>query len=133
MNLNFSRQNIGLHVLRLGLAAVFLWFGFSQIIDSLSWVNIVPDWAVSLLHVPPAFIVMGNGLFEIILGTLLAMNIGVRIISLILALHLIPIALDFGFTSATGIRDFGLVIATLSLFLIYKKPQEEPIGSPADR
>lgn len=133
MNTSFSRQDIGLHVLRLGLAAVFLWFGFSQIIDSLNWVNIVPDWAVSLLNIPPAFIVMGNGIFEIILGTLLAMGIGVRIISLVLALHLIPITLDFGFASATGIRDFGLVIAIFSLFLIYKKPQEKPVGSPADR
>jgi uncharacterized membrane protein YphA (DoxX/SURF4 family) len=102
----------------LGLATVFLWFGFSQLLDSLSWVNIVPDWAVSILHIPPALIVMGNGFFEVILGSLLAMGFFVRIISFILAIHLIPIALDFGLV-ATGVRDFGLIIAALSLSLIY--------------
>lgn len=118
--MQLSRQKIGIHILRLGLAGVFLWFGFSQIIDSLRWVSIVPDWAVSLLHLPPAMIVMGNGAFEIVLGTLLAMGFFVRIISLILALHLLPIALDFGLV-ATGIRDFGLIIASLALSLIYTK------------
>lgn len=118
--MKISRQDLGIHLLRLGLAGVFLWFGFSQLIDSLNWVSIVPDWAVSLLHIPPAFIVLGNGIFEVILGTLLAMGFFVRIISLILALHLIPITADFGLV-ATGIRDLGLIIAALSLSLIYTK------------
>lgn len=120
MNSSLSRQTIGLHILRLGLSGVFLWFGFSQLIDSLSWVAIVPDWAVNLLHLPPAMIVMGNGVCEVILGTLLAMGFFVRIISFVLALHLLPIAFDFR-TSATGIRDLGLVISSLSLSLMYTK------------
>ena len=118
--MNITRQKLGLHILRLGLASVFLWFGFSQIIDSLSWVSIVPDWAASLIHLPPAMIVMGNGIFEIVLGSLLAMGFFVRVISLILALHLIPIVLNFGFV-ATGVRDYAIVIASLSLSLIYTK------------
>lgn len=121
--MTISRQRLGLHILRLGLASVFLWFGFSQLIDSLSWVGIVPDWAVSILHLPPAMIVMGNGFFEVILGSLLAMGFFVRIISFILALHLIPITIDFGFV-ATGVRDFGLVIAAFALSLIYTKEEK---------
>lgn len=66
--MNMSRQRFGLHLLRLGLAGVFLWFGFSQLIDSLRWVSIVPDWAVNLLNLPPAMIFMANGLLEVILG-----------------------------------------------------------------
>lgn len=115
-----SRQTWGLLVLRLGLAAVFLWFGFSQLLNSLEWVALVPAWAVTLLHLPPAMIVLGNGLMEVVLGTLLAMGFFVRLISFVLALHLIPITLDFGL-SATGVRDFGLVIAALSLSLLYEK------------
>lgn len=59
-----ERQEFGLHLLRLGLAGVFLWFGFSQLMDSLRWVSIVPDWAVSFLHLPPAMIVMANGVLK---------------------------------------------------------------------
>lgn len=119
---NISRQTFGIHLLRLGLAGVFLWFGFSQLIDSLQWVTIVPDWAVNLLHLPPAMIVMANGVFEIVLASLLAMGFFVRITSFILALHLILIAFDFGF-SATGIRDIGLVLSSFALSFIYTKDE----------
>jgi uncharacterized membrane protein YphA (DoxX/SURF4 family) len=117
---NISRQEFGVHMLRLGLAGVFLWFGFSQLINSLEWVSIVPDWAVQLLHIPPAMIVMANGLFEIVFAGALAMGFFVRSISLILGLHLIVIAFDLGLT-ATGIRDLGLVISSFALSSIYTK------------
>jgi uncharacterized membrane protein YphA (DoxX/SURF4 family) len=113
-----SRQQLGLHMLRLGLAAVFLWFGFSQLFDSLNWVALVPEWATSIIHLPPAMIIMGNGIFEIVLGSLLAMGFFVRIIACVLALHLLPIAFDFGLV-ATGVRDFGLIFALCALSLVY--------------
>lgn len=119
-----ERQEFGLHLLRLGLAGVFLWFGFSQLMDSLRWVSIVPDWAVSFLHLPPAMIVMANGVFEVVMATLLAMGFFVRITSFILGLHLLVIAFDFGFT-ATGIRDLGLVVASFALSFIFTKPHRE--------
>jgi len=124
MNINISRQELGVHLFRLGLAVVFLWFGFSQLIDSLKWVSMVPEWAVNLINLPPAMIVMGNGVFEVILGSLLAMGFFVRIIAFVFALHLIPITFDFGFTP-NGIRDLGLIIALVSLGLIYTKKPEE--------
>lgn len=122
--MQLQRQIWGMHLLRLGLASVFLWFGFSQLINSLNWVALVSMWASDLLNIPPAMIVLGNGLFEVTLGTLLAMGFFVRVIAFILALHLIPIAFDFGFV-ATGVRDFGLIVACLSLSLIYKKHLHE--------
>lgn len=122
--IKISRQKVGIHLLRLSLAGVFLYFGFSQLIDSLSWVGLVPEWAVNLSHLPPAMIVIFNGIFEVILGSLLAMGFLVRFSSFILGLHLFVIALDFGFV-ATGIRDFGLVAASFALALIYVK-EERP-------
>lgn len=121
--MSISRQKFGIHLLRLGLAGVFLWFGFSQLIDSLRWVDMVPDLAVNLLHIPPAMIVMANGAFEVILGGLLAMGFFVRITSFVLGLHLMLIAFDFGF-NANGIRDIGLVVASFALSLIYTKDEE---------
>lgn len=124
--MNISRQKFGVGLLRLGLAGVFLWFGFSQLMDSLSWVSIVPDWAVSLAHLPPAMIVMANGIFEVVLGSMLAMGFFVRIVSLLLGLHLLLISLDFGLV-ATGIRDFGLVIASFALAFMYTKDMNVPV------
>lgn len=117
-----SRQKFGITLLRLGLAGIFLWFGFSQLFDSLKWVSIVPDWAVNLMHLPPAMIVMANGLFEVVFGGLLAMGFFVRITSFILALHLFVISLEFGLV-ATGIRDIGLALATFALSFIYTKDE----------
>ena len=121
--MKISRYKFGVYLLRYGLAGVFLWFGFSQLMNSLIWVSVVPEWASNLLHIPPAMIVLGNGLMEVILGSLLAMGFFVRIISLILALHLLPIAMEFGFV-ATGIRDFGLSIASLALSFMYFDKEE---------
>ena len=115
-----TRQEWGLLLLRFGLAIVFLWFGFSQLLDGLKWVSIVPEWATDLLNIPPAMIVLANGLFEVVLSTLLAMGFWVRIVSFVLALHLIPITVDMGNT-ATGVRDFGLVVSAIALSLLYSK------------
>jgi uncharacterized membrane protein YphA (DoxX/SURF4 family) len=67
-----QQEKIGLLMLRLAMAAVYLYFGFSQLFDGINWVGIVPEWAVNLVHLPPAMIVLGNGLMEVVLGTLLA-------------------------------------------------------------
>ncbi len=113
------RTQTGLLILRLGLAAVFLWFGFSQLLDGIHWVGLVPEWAVNLVHLPPAMIVLGNGLFEVVLGGLLAIGFWVRISALLLGLHLALITVDIGL-SAIGVRDFGLVAATIALALLGK-------------
>lgn len=101
-------------VLRMGLAAMFLWFGFSQLMDGVNWVSWVPEWAPALLNIPPAMIVLLNGTLEVVLGTLIAVNILTVPAALILALHLAVIVFDIGF-SAIGVRDFGLMAATFAL------------------
>lgn len=118
--MKITRQEFGMHLLRLSIAGVFLYFGFSQIFDSLNWVGVVPEWAVDLVNLPPALIVMINGIMEIVLASLLAMGFFVRIISFLLALHLVPIALSFGF-SATAMRDIGLALSSFALSFVYTK------------
>lgn len=116
-NYRMTRQEIGIIVLRLGLAALFLWFGFSQLIDSLNWVGWVPEWAVNLFHIPPAMIVLANGAFEVVAGALLAAGFFVRPVAILLALHLALITIEIGLT-AVGVRDFGLTMATIALALL---------------
>jgi uncharacterized membrane protein YphA (DoxX/SURF4 family) len=109
-----TRQEIGYLILRLGLATLFLWFGFSQLLDGLNWVSWVPEWAVNLLHIPPAMIVLANGAFEVVAGALLALNLWTRWAALALAIHLVIITVEIG-ANPIGVRDFGLTIATLAL------------------
>lgn len=103
-------------VLRLALAAVLGWFGTSQLLSPNNWINIVPDWATNLSGMSALTVVTFNGWFEIVFALLLAAGIQTRIVATILFLHLLTITSGFGF-SATGIRDFGLSFAMLSVAL----------------
>lgn len=103
-------------VLRIGLALVFLWFGFSQIVDTASWTAYVPDYAMSLSHLSVTTIVHLNGIFEIIFGTLLLLGLFTRFAALLLALHMIDITIIVGLDQ-TGVRDFAITIATIAAFL----------------
>jgi len=114
-----SREDWGLVILRVGLALVYLWFGFSQLFDSLNWVYLVPNWAVNLSHLPPAMIVLANGLFEVIVGTFLIIGFFVRPMTLLYVAHLFVISVEMGISSA-GVRDIGLTLSALALFLLYK-------------
>ena len=111
------KEDIGRVILRLAMAGVYLFFGFSQLFNGIQWVSLVPDWAVNLLHIPPAMIVFGNGLLELVLGTLLVVGVWVGPVAILLALHLFVIATGFGF-SPLGVRDFGLSLATFSLYFL---------------
>lgn len=119
-----SSHEWGILSLRLGLAAMFLWFGFSQLVDGLNWVSWVPEWAVNTLHLPPAMIVLANGAFEVIAGALIAFNILTRWVALALALHLAVITVEIGM-SQIGVRDFGLTMATLALSLLSSSQQQK--------
>ncbi len=116
-------QTIGYHVLRLGIASLFLWFGFSQLFNGIDWVSWVPEWAVNTLNLPPAMIVLLNGAVEVVLGSLLALGLFVRPAAILLGLHLLIITIEIGAT-AIGVRDFGLTAATFALALLVPAKQK---------
>lgn len=101
--------------MRIGLAMVMLWFGISQLSHAANWYAFLPSWTDALPVSRAAFIHL-NGFFEIIAGTLLALGLFTRIVSIIIAAHLAAIAVSLG-ASATAIRDYGLTIAFVSIFL----------------
>ena len=102
--------------LRIGIALVFIWFGISQLSDPNSWFGYVPDYAVTLSHLSVGTIVLFNGIFEIIFGSMLLFGFFTRFAALLLALHMLDITFTVGL-DATGVRDFGLSIATIAIFL----------------
>jgi uncharacterized membrane protein YphA (DoxX/SURF4 family) len=91
-----------------------------------SW---VPEWAVNLLHIPPAMIVLANGLFEVVLGSMLALGLFVRPVSILLAIHLAVITAEIGLNQI-GVRDFGLTIATLAMAFIANTDAEKMATQP---
>jgi len=108
-----TQKEIGLYLLRFGLVGVYLYFGFSQLIETERWAPIIPDWATTVSTLTPHTIVIANGIFEIIFAALLALGWWVRPVSFILAAHLAVITVTMGFNAA-GARDFGLTLATLA-------------------
>ncbi|OGG59829.1 hypothetical protein A2765_04550 [Candidatus Kaiserbacteria bacterium RIFCSPHIGHO2_01_FULL_56_24] len=107
----------GIFVLRIGLAMLFLWFGFSQFLDPSMWTSLVPQWASSLTGLEPSMIVLLNGGFEIAAGSLLALGLYMRVAACLLAIHLAVIIFDLGFT-AVAVRDFAIMMSTFALALL---------------
>ncbi len=102
-------------ITRYGMSLVFLWFGFTQVMGPESWTSLIPEFITNITHLSALTFVYLNGGIEIVLGILLIIGIYTRISALILALHLLFITIDVGY-NAIGIRDFGLTLATLSIF-----------------
>lgn len=102
-------------VLRLSLAAVVLWFGFSQLADPHAWTDVVPSWATPF-GIDPTAVVYLNGFFETAAGFMLGVGAYVRLVAFLLSLHLFVIAAGFGVTPI-GVRDFGLACCLFSVSL----------------
>lgn len=111
---NNTATLIGITLLRIALAFVFLWFGFSQLGDTGAWVSVVPSWAIGISGMAAGTLVILNGIFEIIMGILLVFGIWTRVVAWVLGIHLFMIAVSFGFT-AIGVRDIGLSLGTIAL------------------
>ena len=102
-------------LLRVAMSLVFLYFGFQQITNPSEWIGFVPEYAL-IFNLTASNLVVINAILELTLGFLLLIGLFTKISSLILAIHLFFIAISIGF-NPLGIRDFGLAIATLAIFL----------------
>jgi len=110
-----KEKNLPLAILRWSLSLVFLYFGFSQVINPPSWARIVPEF-LTKSFISANNIVIMNAILELTLGIFLILGLYTKFSSLILSIHLLFITISMGFTPI-GARDFGLTIATLFIFL----------------
>ena len=114
----FSKMNYKEYapiVLRISLSLVFLWFGFTSIFNYEVLVGYLPEFVYSL-GISLQSIMLLNGIFEIVFGTLLIIGLFTRVVAFVLFLHILSIMFSLGYNDV-AIRDFGLAFATLAVFL----------------
>src|SRR3989344_3850043 len=114
--MNFNKfEKYAKPVLRIMMAFVFLYFGYQQFTNPASWTGFVPDY-VLIFGMTAERLVFMNSLLELGLGVLLLIGLYTRFAAFILSLHLFGIAFSLGFNDL-GMRDFGLAVATLVVFM----------------
>lgn len=101
-------------ILRVGLAFVFLWFGWSGISNTGMWVAMVPAWTGIIASAET--LVLLHGIFEIVFGLLLFAGIWTGPVAFILFLNLLHTLtlLSWGPIMA---RDITIALALLSVAL----------------
>lgn len=104
--------------LRLGLAAVFIWFGVDKFINPEYWLNAwVPQSVVLLVSkvgLGGTDIVYASAIFELLVGASVLSNIFIKIFSVLAIIFLATVLLFFG-VSEVLIRDMGLIGGFLAL------------------
>lgn len=100
-------------ILRFGLGFVFIWFGYSGLVNPQMWVGLVPAWTAAIA--PASTLVLIHGAIELIGGFLLFANWQVRWVSAILFLNLVHTItlLPYG---PIMVRDIALAVALISVF-----------------
>ena len=103
-------------VLRIGIALVFMWFGYHQLVNQAMWISLIPHWAIAITGMSAGTLVIANGVFEVLMSLLLIFGYRLRTVGILLSLHLLMIICDIGL-SAIGVRDAGLLFATIAIAL----------------
>ena len=116
VSLEDKMKNFAPIIIRIGISLIFLWFGTQQIFNTSAWINLIPTWITSMSGINASVLVHFNGAFEVVFGFCLLLGYFTRITSFLLALHILDIMFTVGYSSI-GIRDFGLSMATISVFL----------------
>lgn len=106
-------------ILRIGLWLVILWFWIDHIVNFAKWSLWVPFWAVKgILTV--SFYTKLFWVADIILWSLLLLNIKVKYVAWLLALQMLFIVLVVTWYNDIMVRDFGLFIGFLALYFMKK-------------
>ncbi len=116
MTPKITTKEIAPIIVRIAMSLIFLWFGSQQLINTAAWLSFVPDFALSMSGLSAVVLVHFNGAFEIVFGICLLAGFFTRTSALLLGLHLLGISLSLG-ASAIAVRDYGLALATLSIFV----------------
>lgn len=100
--------------LRISMGLMYIWFGINQILYPDLFLKYIPNYTNFLFS--PLMGVYLNGIFEIILSTVLLFGFFVRSSALILSVHLFIIGFSL-VDGGTMVRDIALATALFVVFL----------------
>ena len=104
--------------MRLGLAAVFIWFGVDKFLNPQYWLSAwIPQSALSVaskVGISGMDVVYASGVFELLVGASILSNIFIKIFSVLALIFLVVVLFTFGISEVL-IRDIGLMGGFLSL------------------
>jgi len=109
--------------IRIGLAAVFLWFGIDKFIHPDYWLNAwVPENLIALIgafRISANQVISISAIFEVLVGVSLLANIFIRQFSLLALIFLASIFIFFSLDGISEIliRDLGLMGGFLALMV----------------
>ncbi len=104
------------HFLRVGLAITFIWIGVLIFRDPIAWGSYIEPWAVDLLPVSLAQVMVGTAVLDVLVGLGFLFNFYVWVAALLGSVHLLVVMTVSGVTDIT-IRDAGLLTGALALFI----------------
>ena len=107
-------KKLALPVLRIGLGVTFLWIGILVFKDPEGWGAYLQPWAADLLPIDIGATMTVAGVFDIVLGILMILNLFVWPLAFLGAFHLLVVLIVTGINAIT-VRDIGLLAACLSL------------------
>ena len=117
----FGSFRLSIFFLKLGLAAVFLWFGVDKLIHPSYWLNAwVPQWFLGVLAkfgTDGIQFIYANGIFEILVGASLLSGILVKFFSFLAVAFLLSVILLVGLNEVI-VRDIGLLGGLLALLFL---------------
>lgn len=102
------------HILRVGLAIIFLWIGILIFKEPESWGTFIQPWAMWLLPVSLKSAMIGTAILDVIIGLLLLIDFYVWLAAFIGAIHLIIVLAVSGINAIT-VRDIGLLAGVIAL------------------
>ena len=111
-------------ILRIGLAAVFLWFGIDKFFHPTYWINAwVPGGVLSFFdgfRINDLQFIYLNGIFEVLIGLSLLTGIFIRFFSGLAILFLVLVIVLIGFNEVI-VRDIGLISGFAALVVWPKR------------
>ena len=116
VSLRFSNM-----LLKIGIAAVFIWFGIHKFINPEYWVNTwIPQWLPGILDnfgLTPLNLVYINGIFQILVGLSFLTGVAIRLFALLASIFVVFTIFAFGLGgfSEMVVRNIGLLGGLLAI------------------
>lgn len=111
-------------LLRIGLGGTMVYAGTSIIANTQAWLGFIPQWILNISPIDGMSLLIGHGVFELILGLLLVFGVLLKLSSLVAFFDLLFIIVFVGVDLVT-FRDFGLLMMALALFILVNRSEQE--------